>query len=155
MQTAELDLQDKCVHALSANDGAGQPVVLSAAELLVVAPYARGPAGLRHGLLQRECPPVMCLHPHPDVRANRDMAANTFFTRCEANPATAVTRLYAHEHRVRGSHEASATVDTEAVAALLDSSAGTRSDRKRAVVAEALGLRVAARLAHRPQALIA
>ena len=143
------------MHALSANDGAGQPVVVSASELLVRAPYARGLAGLRHGLLQREGPPVMCLHPHPDVRANRDMAANTFFTRCVPGPAAAVSRLYAHEHLVRGSHEASAAVDTKAVAALLDSSAGTRSDRKRAVVAGALGPRVAARLAHRPQAVIA
>ena len=98
MRPAELELRRACFRALSANDGAGQPVVVSAAELLVSAPYALGLRGLRYALLQRECPPVMCLQPHPNVRTNRDMAANTFFTRCEPDQATAVSRLYAHEH---------------------------------------------------------
>ena len=155
MHPAELELRRACCRALSANDGAGQPVVVSAADLLVSAPYARGLRGLRTGLLQGKSPPVMCLQPHPDVRNDRDKAANTLFTRCEPDQASAVSRLYVHEHLVRGNHEASAVVDTKAVAALLDSSAGTRSDRKRAVLAGTLGLQAAARLAHRPQVVIA
>ena len=132
------------LQALMRHDADGQPVVVSAEDLLSAASFRDGVVGLRKSLMVESGLPVAMLEPHPDTERCR-YAAGVFFT---LNTPGAAARLLAHEHVVRGTAMAATPVAPPGVIAdvrrLLRGNFSS-ADARSAVLLGLLGAKDAAR----------